>query len=180
MSAQVVAGPLAARLASGSTCSTSGRTPAASHIPAAQVVRHRRDHQASRRCEVGILRAGRTNAAAAPPGEEEKARLASLGGVVTDDAVPEGHKGLHGFLYGDGGAEEHDSRGYSIRHVRILRSRNTFSLRQITCSMYAGSTCVSTSLLAAVCLDYGMYGHCRRIWASQWLPWLRHSTCNWC
>lgn len=28
--------------------------------------------------------------------------------VVTDQAVPEGHKGLHGFLYGEGGAEVHD------------------------------------------------------------------------
>lgn len=36
---------------------------------------------------------------------------------MTDAAVPEGHKGLHGFLYGEGGAEEHDSRQYSIRHV---------------------------------------------------------------
>lgn len=36
--------------------------------------------------------------------------------VVTDAAVPEGHKGLHGFLYGTGGAEEHDqAHGYSIR-----------------------------------------------------------------
>lgn len=28
--------------------------------------------------------------------------------VATDASVPEGHKGLHGFLYGSGGAEEHD------------------------------------------------------------------------
>lgn len=28
--------------------------------------------------------------------------------VVTDQAVPEGHKGLHEFLYGEGGAEAHD------------------------------------------------------------------------
>lgn len=35
---------------------------------------------------------------------------------MTDQAVPEGHKGLHGFLYGDGGAEEHDSQSqYSFR-----------------------------------------------------------------
>lgn len=33
---------------------------------------------------------------------------ATLGAVVTDAAVPEGHKGLHGFLYGDAGADVHD------------------------------------------------------------------------
>jgi len=37
---------------------------------------------------------------------------------MTDAAVPEGHAGLHGFLYGDGGAEAHDSAGYSFREVR--------------------------------------------------------------
>ncbi len=31
------------------------------------------------------------------------------GVVVTDDAVPEGHRGLHGFLYGDAGADVHSS-----------------------------------------------------------------------
>ena len=46
-------------------------------------------------------------------------RLAALGGVMTDAAVPEGHAGLHGFLYGDGGAEAHDSAGYSFREVRV-------------------------------------------------------------
>ena len=40
-----------------------------------------------------------------------------MGGVITDAAVPEGHAGLHGFLYGDGGAEAHDSAGYSFREV---------------------------------------------------------------
>lgn len=36
--------------------------------------------------------------------------------IVTDKAVPEGHKGLHGFLYGDGGAEKHDSDStYAVR-----------------------------------------------------------------
>lgn len=35
----------------------------------------------------------------------------SLSGIVTDDTVPEGHKGLHGFLYGEGGAEVHSSQG---------------------------------------------------------------------
>jgi hypothetical protein len=43
--------------------------------------------------------------------------------VVTDAAVPEGHKGLHGFLYGDGGAEVHggpSGRQYDPRPVRAL------------------------------------------------------------
>ena len=30
--------------------------------------------------------------------------------VVTDQAVPEGHKGLHGYLYGENGAEVHEQR----------------------------------------------------------------------
>lgn len=58
----------------------------------------------------------RASAQEAPTAEEQR-RLSSLGGIVTDAAVPEGHKGLHGFLYGEGGAEEHDSRAYTVRHV---------------------------------------------------------------
>lgn len=43
-------------------------------------------------------------------------RLETTGDVVTDQAVPEGHKGLHGFLYGEGGAEAHDSQSrYNFR-----------------------------------------------------------------
>lgn len=40
--------------------------------------------------------------------------------VVTDSAVPEGHKGLHGFLYGEKGADVHDKcaeRQYVLREV---------------------------------------------------------------
>ena len=39
--------------------------------------------------------------------------------VVTDSAVPEGHKGLHGFLYGEKGADVHDNaeRQYVLREV---------------------------------------------------------------
>lgn len=49
---------------------------------------------------------------------EVRQRLETTGGVVTDQAVPEGHKGLHGFLYGEGGAEEHDSQSrYNFREV---------------------------------------------------------------
>ena len=71
---------------------------------------------------LGVVRAAAPDAAqASAPTAEEKQRLASLGGVVTDAAVPEGHKGLHGFLYGEGGAEEHDSgTRYRLRHVRRL------------------------------------------------------------
>ena len=36
--------------------------------------------------------------------------------VVTDQAVPEGHKGLHGFLYGEQGAEVHED---SSRYERV-------------------------------------------------------------
>ena len=38
---------------------------------------------------------------------------------MTDNTVPEGHKGLHGYLYGDGGAEVHDGaeRQYQSREV---------------------------------------------------------------
>ncbi|KAL3685491.1 hypothetical protein R1sor_003513 [Riccia sorocarpa] len=41
--------------------------------------------------------------------QAQRQQLENLSGVVTDDAVPEGHKGLHGFLYGEGGADIHDS-----------------------------------------------------------------------
>ncbi len=38
---------------------------------------------------------------------------------MTDNSVPEGHKGLHGYLYGEGGAEVHDGadRQYQSREV---------------------------------------------------------------
>ena len=36
-------------------------------------------------------------------------------GVVTDQAVPEGHKGLHEFLYGEEGAEVHAEQQAQIR-----------------------------------------------------------------
>ena len=39
--------------------------------------------------------------------------------VVTDETVPEGHKGLHGFLYGEQGAEVHeDGQDYTVREVQ--------------------------------------------------------------
>lgn len=55
---------------------------------------------------------------AVPTGAEIRDRLGETSGVVTDQAVPEGHKGLHGFLYGEGGAEAHDSGSqYNFREV---------------------------------------------------------------
>jgi hypothetical protein len=111
-------GSLPCRATLGSTCSTSGRPHAT-----LQTLQHAQREQniqqhLHRPREAVLAQASRADAAAAaPPGEEQKARLASLGGVVTDAAVPEGHKGLHGFLYGEGGAEEHDTRGYVFRHV---------------------------------------------------------------
>ncbi|KAL3160178.1 hypothetical protein ABBQ32_010944 [Trebouxia sp. C0010 RCD-2024] len=56
-----------------------------------------------------VNRADRLRARAAPTDAELRERLGETSGVVTDQAVPEGHKGLHGFLYGEGGAEAHDS-----------------------------------------------------------------------
>lgn len=61
-------------------------------------------------------RADRLLRRAAQTDADVRERLETSNGVVTDEAVPEGHKGLHGFLYGDGGAEEHDSRSqYNFR-----------------------------------------------------------------
>ncbi len=57
------------------------------------------------------------------------------GAVVTDNSVPEGHKGLHGFLYGEGGAEVHDGADklYMSREVRgvVLAT----SQAELPCSM---------------------------------------------
>ncbi|CAI5483186.1 unnamed protein product [Closterium sp. Yama58-4] len=40
-----------------------------------------------------------------------------LGSVMTDETVPEGHQGLHGFLYGSQGADVHDapSQSYALQ-----------------------------------------------------------------
>jgi len=66
-------------------------------------------------------RAERLVRKAAQVDSEVRQRLETTGGVVTDQAVPEGHKGLHGFLYGEGGAEEHDSQSrYNFREVPVL------------------------------------------------------------
>ncbi|GMH45517.1 hypothetical protein BSKO_13474 [Bryopsis sp. KO-2023] len=60
------------------------------------------------RCSATVGNSGAVN--------EPRDRLNDRSGVVTDKNVPEGHQGLHGFLYGDGGAEVHEtSRGYQFR-----------------------------------------------------------------
>ncbi|KAK9905518.1 hypothetical protein WJX75_001443 [Coccomyxa subellipsoidea] len=55
-----------------------------------------------------VVRATENGAVALPQG---------VGAIATDSNVPEGHKGLHGFLYGEAGAEVHDdeSREYQTR-----------------------------------------------------------------
>lgn len=47
-----------------------------------------------------------------------------VGAIATDSNVPEGHEGLHGFLYGEAGAEVHDDEGqeYQSREVGALAS----------------------------------------------------------
>ncbi len=53
---------------------------------------------------------------------------------MTDAAVPEGHKGLHGLLYGEGGAERHDAGGsYQFRKVRHVRARPQQLLCVLVC-----------------------------------------------
>ena len=65
-------------------------------------------------------RAERLVQRAAQVDSEVRQRLETTGDVVTDQAVPEGHKGLHGFLYGQGGAEAHDSQSrYNFREVLV-------------------------------------------------------------
>lgn len=57
----------------------------------------------------------------APPAA---AKMPAVGGVMTDETVPEGHQGLHGFLYGSEGADVHDSTDdYEFRQVRGAGSR---------------------------------------------------------
>ena len=123
------------RLASPPACHSAPASRAwpARHVPAAP------DRSALPRAPCQT-RSGRPSASAASqqgsattaaPDRDTQQRLASLGGVVTDAAVPEGHQGLHGFLYGEGGAEgEHDAAGYSFREVRCcpcLSARVAFS-----------------------------------------------------
>ena len=68
-------------------------------------------HLQQRQAQRGTVCAAQTSA-------EVQQRLSETGAVVSDQSVPEGHKGLHGFLYGEGGAEAHDSdTRYDFREV---------------------------------------------------------------
>lgn len=51
-----------------------------------------------------------------PAGSLPLATAAAATAPVTDDAVPEGHQGLHSFLYSSGD-EEHASQRYEFRQV---------------------------------------------------------------
>eukprot|EP00240_Pyramimonas_obovata_P002427 CAMPEP_0118959546 /NCGR_PEP_ID=MMETSP1169-20130426/63183_1 /TAXON_ID=36882 /ORGANISM="Pyramimonas obovata, Strain CCMP722" /LENGTH=521 /DNA_ID=CAMNT_0006907683 /DNA_START=112 /DNA_END=1677 /DNA_ORIENTATION=+ len=65
-----------------------------------------------------VVRAGPSQAESPVSDADQKRELlaSTLGGVVTDANVPEGHVGLHSMLYGDGGAEAHDATSvYEIR-----------------------------------------------------------------
>ncbi|XP_024368329.1 uncharacterized protein [Physcomitrium patens] len=66
---------------------------------------------------VSSKRAERRNPVVSAKANTQGEALQSLSNVVTDDAVPEGHKGLHGFLYGEGGAEVHGSAGNKFNGV---------------------------------------------------------------
>ncbi|KAK9834555.1 hypothetical protein WJX74_004543 [Apatococcus lobatus] len=68
--------------------------------------RHQKEQLQSRRLK-----------AAAGSQQQLQERLQSAGGGVMSDAtVPQEHQGLHGFLYGEGGAEAHDADGsYQLR-----------------------------------------------------------------
>ena len=79
---------------------------------------HKRSVQLPEAAHTHVSRADRLRARAAPANTDLRERLAETSGLVTDQAVPEGHKGLHGFLYGEGGAEAHDSGSqYNFREV---------------------------------------------------------------
>ena len=106
-------------------------------------------------------------------------RLSAMGGVMTDAAVPEGHAGLHGFLYGDGGAEAHDSAGYSFREVRDTRHdtdtvsesgctlmRMRLSLTDVRLSVIVtdGTVKISADPLLVMALQLVSGGHVHHSW----------------
>ena len=68
-----------------------------------------------RPCQPGRLQHARV--------QQTTLRPVTCAAVVTDKEVPEGHKGLHGFLYGEKGADVHDNadRQYILREVGALR-----------------------------------------------------------
>lgn len=124
---------LASRIVSSEACSTSGRVAQTWDVMAWG--RQRAGPRQSRQHKQHSCQVRRATSQDAPTAEEQR-RLSSLGGVVTDAAVPEGHKGLHGFLYGEGGAEEHDSKTYTVRHVSF-----TVRFDLTVCLCLAGGNC---------------------------------------
>jgi hypothetical protein len=58
-----------------------------------------------------------------PVAAKESSVPAAIAAVITDEAVPEGHKGLHGFLYGEGGAEAHEAPMGSYDFREVCRAR---------------------------------------------------------
>ena len=78
------------------------------------------------------------------PSTDVKDRLAAGpgGAVMTDATVPEGHKGLHGMLYGEGGAEKHESKGYSFR---VVSTRSPWQLSVLSC---AGCQCTGDARIS--------------------------------
>ncbi len=70
-----------------------------------------------RKCGMVLVAAGSSNGSA-------PVELQNIGPVViTDAAVPEGHQGLHGFLYGQGGAEAHNAASQSYQFREVNRER---------------------------------------------------------
>lgn len=54
---------------------------------------------------------------------------------VDDKNVPEAHRGLHGFLYGEGGAEEHDAVGsYAVRKVSRFGRQGAGNRKPLACA----------------------------------------------
>ncbi|KAI3423194.1 hypothetical protein D9Q98_010716, partial [Chlorella vulgaris] len=87
--------------------------------PFRAAARHTINRATAQRCVPGApLRRHQDRRMPLPPPTATAPGLpSSAAGPVTDAAVPEGHAGLHGFLYGEGGAEAHDggSSSYAVR-----------------------------------------------------------------
>lgn len=71
--------------------------------------------------------------------------------VISDAAVPEGHRGLHASLYGEGGAEAHDSStDYRVRKVGCWCSCCTeFYLQYPGSTQQLGSLSEAATVVAA-------------------------------
>ena len=84
--------------------------------------------------------------------------------VVTDSAVPEGHKGLHGFLYGKKGADVHDN------------SERQYVLREVSCCVRMECTRCFAGRSESILLLCQLGSYDTRVFLA--LP-LR-SNCRWC